>query len=133
MFYFLKELSYFFIIQYYSSLIIITYYHQYYYECYYHLYYSYIFCLAPDGTLCSLPLADVGFVMDVSNHITKDNLGREKEIVKKLVKLFNVKLGRSRAGLMTFNDNATTLLGIGEKASASEFTQTVNSITIKGT
>ena len=50
----------------------------------------------------------MGFVLDRSTSLGNRNFRRALKIIHGLVKAFDVKPGCSRAGLVTFADNATT-------------------------
>ena len=89
------------------------------------------FILASDDRACYL--ADVGFVMDVSDTLSDRNFLRAKQIIQQLAQAFGVKLGGSRAGLVTFSTTAKTVIEIGQNDTAAAFNREVSGITPFGT
>ena len=78
-------------------------------------------------------MSDLGFVMDVSDTISDRNFDREKQVIQGQVEAFEVKLGGSRAGLVTFSTFAHTRAEIGQYDTAAAFNRFVNeSVTRSG-
>ena len=73
-------------------------------------------------------LSDLGFVMDVSDTISDKNFDREKQVIQGLVEAFEVKLGGSRAGLVTFSTFAHTRAEIGQYDTAAAFNEIVRGL-----
>ena len=73
-------------------------------------------------------MSDLGFLMDVSDTISLRNFDREKQVIQGLVEAFEVKLGGSRAGLVTFSTFAHTRMEIGEHDSMAQFNAIVSKL-----
>ena len=77
--------------------------------------------------------ADVGFILDMSNTISRRTFHREIKLIQGLVRAFDVKLGGSRAGLVTFSDNAATNIDFDHHPTVHAFNRAVRRISQSGT
>ena len=64
--------------------------------------------LSPPAAEVKCGNADAGFLLDMSDTISNRTYRRQIKLIQGLVRAFDVSLGGSRAGLVTFSDNAVT-------------------------
>ena len=86
--------------------------------------------LFTDKVVC--PSSDIGFLLDYSTTIDQNNFERSKTAIKMLVKDFKVRVGGSRASLITFSTDADYRMPFGKYKTASEFNAAVNGIKREG-
>ena len=70
--------------------------------------------------------------MDVSDTISDRNFEREKKVIRGLVEASKVKLGGSRAGLVTFSLQARMRVEIGQYDTVAEFNKIVSGLAKDG-
>ena len=76
--------------------------------------------------------ADIGFLLDGSTTATKRTFYRGIKLIQGLVRAFDVRLGGSRAGLVTFSDNAETNIDFDKHASSYRFNREVGKLRLPG-
>ena len=66
--------------------------------------------------------------MDASANVGTDNFGRQKAFVKLLARSLKVAPGRSRAALITYSNNAVTVVPLGGYETVHDFESTLDRI-----
>lgn len=66
--------------------------------------------------------------MDASANVGTDNFGRQKAFVKLLARSLNVAPGGSRAALITYSNNAVTVVPLGGYETVHDFESTLDRI-----
>ena len=76
--------------------------------------------------------ADLGFLLDVSGTMESRVYRKSIRIIQALVREFNVRLGRSRAGLVTFSTEAKTEFDFDMYPNAHKFNAALRKLPFKG-
>lgn len=72
------------------------------------------------------------FILDASTPVGRDNFDKEKAFVKLLARSLNVSPGKSRAALITYSTNPSTVIQLGDYSTVQDFDGILDDIQFYG-
>lgn len=97
-----------------------------YFLSFYPFIYSFICLFIQDE--CQEEHINLGFVMDMSSSITVKNYQKERDFVKNVADAFSISPGKTQAGVVTYNSEASLWISFGQHNNNEEFKAAVDKI-----